>query len=81
MSPAKAGEHFYDRAAATCGWLPATGGAIALGTSVTALATLPSVAIWQVVVGSPIAALVGMFPPRIPKAKTSIAAAEATAGR
>jgi hypothetical protein len=73
---AKAGAPFFGRAAATCGWLLATGGAIALGTLVTALAALSSAAIWQIAAGSSIAALVGMFPLRIPRTKTSIAAGD-----
>jgi diguanylate cyclase (GGDEF)-like protein/PAS domain S-box-containing protein len=66
----------YNRAAAAYWWLLATGGAIALGTSVAALAALPSAAIWQIVVVSSITTLVGMFPLRIPRTKTSIAAGD-----
>jgi diguanylate cyclase (GGDEF)-like protein/PAS domain S-box-containing protein len=66
----------YNRAAAAFWWLLAVAGAAALGTAVAALTELPAATIWQVLAGSAIAALVGMFPLRIPKTKTSIAAGD-----
>jgi len=66
----------YNRAAGAYWWLLTVAGTLALGLSLTALAALPSPTIWQIVAGSSIAAVVGMFPLRIPKTKTSIAAGD-----
>jgi diguanylate cyclase (GGDEF)-like protein/PAS domain S-box-containing protein len=66
----------YNRAAAAYWWLLAAAGTVALGASGLALAALPPHDIWQVLGLSVIAALVGMFPLRIPKTKTSIAAGD-----
>jgi diguanylate cyclase (GGDEF)-like protein/PAS domain S-box-containing protein len=66
----------YNRAARSYWWLLTLAGALALGASVSAVAALPGATVWQVLAGSAIAALVGMFPLRVPKTKTTFAAAD-----
>ncbi|MBL8349267.1 MAG: EAL domain-containing protein [Burkholderiaceae bacterium] len=66
----------YNRAAAAYWWLLAVAGALALVMALGELADEPSQTAWQVVFGSMIAAIVGMFPLRIPKTKNSIAAGD-----
>ena len=66
----------YNRAASTYWWLLAVAGALALGLSAAEVTALPLQTIGQIVAGSAIAAVVGMFPLRIRKTKNSIAAGD-----
>ncbi len=66
----------YNRAATLYWWLLVVAGAMVLGGSATVLSSLPSQDLWQIGAMSLIAALVGMFPLRIPNSKTSIAAGD-----
>jgi ABC-type antimicrobial peptide transport system permease subunit len=66
----------YNGAAAAYWGLLAVAGALSLSLSIVALLALPAQDIWQIMVASMIAAVVGMFPLRIPKTKTSIAAGD-----
>ncbi|MDQ2780572.1 MAG: hypothetical protein M3Y32_13560, partial [Pseudomonadota bacterium] len=66
----------YNRAAAVYWWLVALAGALAFGWSVAELTTQPPHAVWQILGASAIAAVVGLFPLRIPTTKSSIAAGD-----
>ena len=57
-------------------WVTTVLGASILGLAITQVAALEGAALLQVVLGAAIAALIGMFPVRIPGSKTSLAGAE-----
>jgi signal transduction histidine kinase/DNA-binding response OmpR family regulator len=57
-------------------WVTTVLGACILGLAATQVAALEGTALLQVVLGAAIAALIGMFPVRIPGSKTSLAGAE-----
>ncbi|NJD88636.1 MAG: response regulator [Betaproteobacteria bacterium] len=57
-------------------WVTTVLGACVLGLALTQVAALESAALLQVAAGAIVAALIGMFPVRIPGSKTSLAGAE-----
>jgi diguanylate cyclase (GGDEF)-like protein/PAS domain S-box-containing protein len=66
----------YTAAARRYWWLVALVGTVALGYSVMQLAQLPPIVLAQVIAGAAVAAIVGLFPVRIPGAKTAVAGGE-----
>ncbi len=66
----------YTVAAIGYWWLLAVFGAVALGVSVLSVAAKPADDLWQILAMAVIAAIVGMFPLRIPKSRNSIAAGD-----
>lgn len=68
--------HDYTPAARAYWWVVAILGTLALGYSLVAVAALDAVSIAQVLVLAGVAAVVGLFPVRIPGAKTSFGGAE-----
>src|SRR5438552_7867988 len=66
----------YTAAARRYWWLVAFIGVGALGYSVAQLAQLPPIVLAQVIAGAAVAAIVGLFPVRIPGAKTAVAGGE-----
>ncbi|MES2715196.1 MAG: EAL domain-containing protein [Pseudomonadota bacterium] len=66
----------YNPAATVYWWLLALAGAAALGVSAHALAAMPAQALWQILGACVIASIVGLFPLRVPKTKTSFAAGD-----
>ena len=66
----------YSEAARRYWWTLAILGALALGYSLFRVVLLPGEMLIQVLAGVLVAALVGLFPVRIPGAKTGIAGAE-----
>jgi diguanylate cyclase (GGDEF)-like protein/PAS domain S-box-containing protein len=68
--------HDYNRAAAAYWWLLVLAGGAVLGLALTRLAGLPADAVAQVLGASLIACVVGLFPLRVPRTKTSFAAGD-----
>ena len=66
----------YNRAAAVYWVLLVGAGVLALAAAVTTLGSRPSDVLWQTLVASLIASVVGMFPLRVPRTKTSFAAGD-----
>jgi diguanylate cyclase (GGDEF)-like protein/PAS domain S-box-containing protein len=66
----------YSPAATVYWWTVTALGAVALGFGISGVALLPASLLIQVLIGAAAAAVVGLFPVRIPGAKTSIAAGE-----
>jgi diguanylate cyclase (GGDEF)-like protein/PAS domain S-box-containing protein len=66
----------YSPAARRYWWIVTTLGGIAFAYSLFQVAFMPGPVLLQVIVGAGVAALVGLFPVRIPGAKTGIAGAE-----
>jgi diguanylate cyclase (GGDEF)-like protein/PAS domain S-box-containing protein len=66
----------YNPAATLYWWTVTLLGAVALGFGLSGVAMLPASLLLQVLIGTAVAAIVGLFPVRIPGAKTSIAGGE-----
>jgi len=74
--PAFLAMHDYSPQARAYWWTTGLLGTAVLGLSLANVASLPQAAILQVLAGVAIAAVTGLFPVRIPGAKTSVAGAE-----
>src|SRR5262249_32825223 len=66
----------YGQAARLYWWTGAAPGVLALGWGITGVVRMEPAVLLQVLVGAAVAAVVGLFPVRIPNGKTSIAGAE-----
>ncbi|MGZ5031610.1 MAG: hypothetical protein ACXWAC_00285, partial [Usitatibacter sp.] len=66
----------YNPAATAYWWVVTLLGMVALGFGLAGVALLPASLMIQVLIGAAVAAIVGLFPVRIPGAKTSIAGGE-----